>query len=322
MQIFLVTVTIVVVLVAAAVAVVAALRPFASCTVMRGPHTDTIAVHTVLRMPENFPFLSEWLDYHRRLGVARFYLYDNSASMVAIAGDNITAATNKYNVDFVRAFDQSYCDTAVRDATSADDVEVIPWNPTRHGKVVYGQTESISDYAARFASQHMWTAFIDVDEFLVAPRGLRRTIDELAAGGARCLHMRQRKMADRLCRRRPVSEIDQMLVLFSDSPSRGDLEVFMLARKSIIHSNALSVTQAGHSSIHRINVCRAKSRWCPEEMLHFRHYHGNTRSIRWIQKKLRRRAHRWKTVEPLRTQAPPSFDAWVRPDAPTGDNCV
>ena len=40
----------------------------------------TIAIQTVFILKENLPFLEEWIVYHKKIGVDKFYLYDNTGS--------------------------------------------------------------------------------------------------------------------------------------------------------------------------------------------------------------------------------------------------
>jgi len=39
-----------------------------------------IAIQTVFILKENLPFLEEWIVYHKKIGVDKFYLYDNTGS--------------------------------------------------------------------------------------------------------------------------------------------------------------------------------------------------------------------------------------------------
>ncbi len=81
-------------------------------------------------------YLPEWLDFHRRQGVERFYLYDNNST------DDWRAAL----------------------AHHADVTEAHSW-PGREG----AQFTAYDDCLARHHWDTRWVAFIDLDEFLFSP---------------------------------------------------------------------------------------------------------------------------------------------------------
>jgi hypothetical protein len=39
-----------------------------------------LGIQTVFILKENIPFLEEWIIYHKKIGVDKFYLYDNTGS--------------------------------------------------------------------------------------------------------------------------------------------------------------------------------------------------------------------------------------------------
>lgn len=82
-------------------------------------------------------FLREWILFHRNVGVAHFYLYNNNSS------DHFR--------DVLAEFD---C------------VTVIDW-PSIHRQ----QRGAYLDCVKRFGGQCRWIAFIDIDEFLFSPNG-------------------------------------------------------------------------------------------------------------------------------------------------------
>lgn len=82
-------------------------------------------------------FVKEWVDYHERIGVEHFYIYDNQ-SRIPIEK---TLAKNEYG----------------------DRVEIIPFKNT--GKIT--QIEAYKDCIKRSEKKTRWLAVIDTDEFIV-----------------------------------------------------------------------------------------------------------------------------------------------------------
>ena len=83
-------------------------------------------------------YLQEWIEFHRLVGVERFFLYDNGS------------------VDDWR--------TVLAPYTRDGIVEVHDWP---HGQ----QYEAYDDCLQRHGSRSRWIAFIDLDEFLFSPTG-------------------------------------------------------------------------------------------------------------------------------------------------------
>jgi hypothetical protein len=82
-------------------------------------------------------YLQEWIEFHRLVGVERFFLYDNGS------------------VDDWR--------TVLAPYTHDGTVRVRDW-PAR-------QYEAYDDCLARHGAESRWIAFIDLDEFLFSPTG-------------------------------------------------------------------------------------------------------------------------------------------------------
>lgn len=87
-------------------------------------------------------YLSEWLDYHRMMGVEHFYLYNNLSS------DNWEEILEPYiNAGIVEVREWPY---------AADDWE--GWKPI--------QNRCFDDAIAKARGQSKWLALIDTDEFI------------------------------------------------------------------------------------------------------------------------------------------------------------
>jgi hypothetical protein len=102
------------------------------------------------------PYLREWVEFHRLVGVERFFLYDHEST------DNHREVLAPY----------------VDDGT----VLIHDW------PVQPGQKEAYDHCIAKHGHESRWIAFIDVDEFLFSPNGeavpdVLRDYDELSGVG-------------------------------------------------------------------------------------------------------------------------------------------
>ncbi|BBK41592.1 hypothetical protein STVA_16120 [Allostella vacuolata] len=97
----------------------------------------TLAIGAIFK--DEAPYLAEWIAFHARMGVERFFLYDNESR------DDWRAA--------IDASGQAGRVTALSCPGSA------------------GQVRAYRDCIVRFRGEADWIAFIDCDEFLFAPDG-------------------------------------------------------------------------------------------------------------------------------------------------------
>jgi hypothetical protein len=104
-----------------------------------------LAVCAIYR--DEAPYLREWIEFHRLVGVERFFLYDNGSE------------------DEHREVLAPYLDGVV---------ELNEWNRQP------GQLPAYDDCLARHREHARWIAFIDVDEFLFSPaeRSLPNVLSE------------------------------------------------------------------------------------------------------------------------------------------------
>ena len=101
-------------------------------------------------------YLREWIEFHRIVGVERFFLYDNESS-----DDHDEVLTPYVERGIV----------AVRHWPSPETVERgVPW----------GIIDAFNDSIRRHRDESRWIAFVDVDEFLFSPSG--RPLPEVLAG--------------------------------------------------------------------------------------------------------------------------------------------
>jgi Glycosyltransferase family 92 len=92
-------------------------------------------------------YLREWIEFHRLVGVERFFLYNN------------------FSVDDHREVLAPYVD--------ASTVVIHDW------PVFPGQVPAYNDVIRQHGSESRWIAFIDIDEFLFSPTG--RPLPEVLA---------------------------------------------------------------------------------------------------------------------------------------------
>jgi SAM-dependent methyltransferase len=96
-----------------------------------------LAIATIFK--NEAPYLREWIEFHRLVGVERFYLYDNRS--------------DDGSLDVLEPYRR------------AGTVVITDW--PRHP----GQMSAYSHCARTYADDAAWIAFIDIDEFFFAPDG-------------------------------------------------------------------------------------------------------------------------------------------------------
>ncbi len=97
------------------------------------------------------PYLREWIEFHRLVGVDRFFLYDNESS------DEHEEVLSPY--------------------VERGIVELQTWpSPPPSRRMQYwGLRAAFNDCVARHLDDSRWIAFIDIDEFLFSPTGRQLT---------------------------------------------------------------------------------------------------------------------------------------------------
>lgn len=93
------------------------------------------------------PYLKEWIEYHRKVGVDHFYLYNNES------GDEYLTVLETYIQEGV--------------------VELIDW-PTQHPEIHFAdgaQLDMCNDVLRKSRGSTKWLAIIDIDEFMVPMSG-------------------------------------------------------------------------------------------------------------------------------------------------------
>ncbi len=98
-----------------------------------------MSLHICAIFKNEAPYLKEWIEFHRIVGVEKFTLYQNNS------------------VDDYHSVLDSYIAQGI--------VELIEWNIP-----VPSQSPAYADYITKHVGQEIWTAFIDIDEFLWSPK--------------------------------------------------------------------------------------------------------------------------------------------------------
>ncbi len=115
-------------------------------------HVITIATMT----KSDHPYLVEWIEYHKLIGVDHFFIYDNNEG------------------DETRLILEPYIENG--------SVEYVKWpNLWPDIEIVWGaQPFAFQDALDRFKNSTQWFAFLDTDEFIVPMRNtnLRETLNE------------------------------------------------------------------------------------------------------------------------------------------------
>ena len=101
-------------------------------------------------------YLREWIEFHRLVGVERFFLYDNESS-----DDHREVLAPYVEKDIVVIHDWP---------TPASVDRGVPW----------GIIAAFNDCLERHRHDSRWLAFIDIDEFLFSPTG--KALPEVLAG--------------------------------------------------------------------------------------------------------------------------------------------
>lgn len=105
-------------------------------------HSHELAIGSLFR--NEAPFLREWIEYHRLVGVEHFWLYNDNST------DNWQEVLDPYIKEGV--------------------VEVFPWPVISRAEYVGTQCRAFRDAIIRATGNTEWIALIDIDEFLLPMR--------------------------------------------------------------------------------------------------------------------------------------------------------
>ncbi len=108
-----------------------------------GPFKQNLSIVAIMK--DEGRYLAEWIEYHKIVGVEKFYIYDNESSDI----------TQEVLAPYI----------------ARGDVVRIPWPGRRV------QNKAYNDALARFRLESRWIAYIDADEFIVPIK--KATIPEI-----------------------------------------------------------------------------------------------------------------------------------------------
>ena len=104
-----------------------------------GPTSDVdLAIMCIAK--NEAPYLKEWIEYHRMVGVKRFYLYDNEST------DNTKEILEPY---------------------IKNNIVVYHFLPNHHITNQFPQMEAYNDAIYKYRDRVRWLAIIDADEFII-----------------------------------------------------------------------------------------------------------------------------------------------------------
>ncbi len=127
-------------------------------------------IMTVYIPRENIFILEEWLAWHTMMGVDKFFLYDNTGSNHLFNGHSIVTDGKNMrgeNVSELTAhLSDAYIERLEAEIFSKYNVEKVRWAPIEDGKIMYQQHIAFAHYVENL-QENTWTAFTDVDEFIM-----------------------------------------------------------------------------------------------------------------------------------------------------------
>ena len=241
-----------------------------------------IAIHTVFILKENLPFLEEWIQHHKNIGINKFYLYDNTGS---IGRNGSVAGKNKYNINFdklIKLNNNQIKNEMKKILKKYPEVTYIKWQPkTKEGKIHYGYTESIGHYIKNYGVKNDWTVFIDVDEFLygniIKNKNFKNFLKEQDTKNISKIIITQNKYADRFCNiNKSVNKINDKII---------DINTTGWGMKNIIKNKKLDNSKTpdySNGPMHNIGIKDNNELLINIDELCFNHYNINKKQINWM----------------------------------------
>jgi hypothetical protein len=253
------------------------------------PPVPKIALHTIFVLKQNIPFLEEWIEYHKYIGVDRFYIYDNSKS---IGNNGSSQGVNKYGLnynDLISLSDneiQKELDTILE---KYPEIVYTKWEPRNDkNQVIYAQTLNINKHNRKYGKDTDWTIYTDTDEFLVSRdkmengvpiKGfLKDILRDISKGKSNInkLVITQKKFGDRFC------NIPKNF--YEIFPTIKNLDTKDWAPKCIIYNRNFQYKHPSEFSIHDIPVKGEKEKtiYLDQNLLCFHHYNTNKKLREWM----------------------------------------
>jgi hypothetical protein len=235
--------------------------------------TPKIAIQTVFILKENLPFLEEWIVYHKKIGIDKFYLYDNTGSFHR----NNHKKINKRLMDYDKMISLSNNDVnkemELLKKKYPEIVHVI-WQPRdKNNNITYGQIDAIKHYIKNYGSACDFTAFTDLDEYIYLKKN-KSLKDYIKNNINDKFIIQQTKMNDRFCgslkNNNVLSNIETLDIKSQWAP------------KNIIKNSEINLDK--YISIHNIPIKSNKYKNCSKDDLLFFHFNISKTEVNWIKK--------------------------------------
>ena len=238
-----------------------------------------LAIHTVFLPHENIYFLEEWIKYHLYVGFDKIYLYDNDGSIGVDGAKKNTS--NKYNINYSKIFnDKEHIKneySRILKKYSKNVIKIV-WQPkNENNEIHYGYVESLEHYKENYRNENDWTAFIDLDEFIILNSNkynLKDFVKLKQKENINKIIIKQNKMEDRFC------QIDKSIYDITNSIN---INTDGWAPKNICKNSDLSKEQLDKSSpMHNITLKKEITFNASINDLYFNHYNVNKTQIDWM----------------------------------------
>ena len=146
------------------------------------------------------------------------------------------------------------------------------WQPrNENNEIIYGQNESIYDYINKYGTLTDYTAFIDIDEFIVIPNNNLKKFINKHPNTTKFI-LKQKKFQDRYC------YIDNNVLKIDDTIA--NIDTTNWANKLIVKNKV--VEHNINNNIHSINVIKGDTYNVPIDEGWFNHYNVNLKQIEWM----------------------------------------
>eukprot|EP01084_Bolivina_argentea_P026141 48559_1 len=235
-------------------------------------------IHTQIVLKENILFIPEWIEYHKRLGFTSFVFYENTGSY---RGGN--DAVNKYGIEFdelISANESDINKLQTNIIKSFSDIRITFIKDYDNRFKV--KSDSIIDYVQHYHDEVKWTAFIDVDEFIMTKMELESFLHTHSK--YQKFIIGQVKFEDRWCNlEKDVTSIENLIF---------NITTAGWAPKSIIKTNVINVSNIWN--IHNIGIYKGnKTLWVNITDIWFNHYNVNKFQIAWMKRFYVQNSFQW-----------------------------
>jgi hypothetical protein len=228
-------------------------------------------IQTVYIPRENILFIEEWLEYHKKLGIDEFYLYDNSGSRYKDFIGNLEIDGRNKNGWDVNKLTKNISNLDIEDIESSlfkkYNVTKIKWEPKDlNGEITYGQNLSINHFVNIVKSG--FCAFIDIDEFIVFKKhsNIKEYLSSSYSNNYDGIKIFQQKHLSRWYKKESVFNLPKVL----------DINTERWAPKII--ANLERIKDCSNSSIHDfLNNLKLDKDYC-----HFNHYNHDENGHKWL----------------------------------------